>query len=189
MVPQSHHAHGVKKCRSQPVSRVLSTVPASRPRRRDDHSSSPAITRRIKQPTRWPRTGRPLQRSPIRGANRHPIWSCSVRGFACHPCCHERGALLPHHFTLTRPRPCGLRRAVSFLCHYSVKLPCPGVTRRTAIRSSDFPLPRPLRGFHPNARTRREFRSPRLTKTAVVWLTATLQLSHGLVEVTHPLPA
>src|SRR5262249_48085173 len=21
-----------------------------------------------------------------------PIWSCSVRGFACHPCCHGRGA-------------------------------------------------------------------------------------------------
>jgi hypothetical protein len=30
-----------------------------------------------------------------------PIWSCSVRGFACHPCCHGRGALLPHLFTLT----------------------------------------------------------------------------------------
>ncbi len=32
---------------------------------------------------------------------RFPIWPCSVRGFACHPCCHERGALLPHLFTLT----------------------------------------------------------------------------------------
>src|SRR5215471_5751698 len=29
------------------------------------------------------------------------IWSCSVRGFACHPCYHGRGALLPHLFTLT----------------------------------------------------------------------------------------
>jgi len=36
-----------------------------------------------------------------RHVNRHPIWSCSVRGFACHPCCHGRGALLPHLFTLT----------------------------------------------------------------------------------------
>jgi hypothetical protein len=35
---------------------------------------------------------------------RFPIWSCSVRGFACHPCCHGRGALLPHLFTLTRLR-------------------------------------------------------------------------------------
>ena len=33
---------------------------------------------------------------------RLPIWSCSVRGFACHRCCHRRGALLPHLFTLTR---------------------------------------------------------------------------------------
>jgi hypothetical protein len=32
---------------------------------------------------------------------RLPIWSCSVRGFACHFCCQKRGALLPHHFTLT----------------------------------------------------------------------------------------
>jgi len=35
---------------------------------------------------------------------RFPIWSCSVRGFACHPCCHGRGALLPHLFTLTHLR-------------------------------------------------------------------------------------
>jgi hypothetical protein len=37
-------------------------------------------------------------------AGRLPIWSCSVRGFACHPCYHGRGALLPHLFTLTRLR-------------------------------------------------------------------------------------
>jgi hypothetical protein len=52
----------------------------------------------------------------------HPIWSCSVRGFACHPCCHERGALLPHLFTLapcdTRPKPNPARSAVCFLCHF-----------------------------------------------------------------------
>src|SRR6185503_12116177 len=47
-----------------------------------------------------------------------PIWPCSVRGFACHPCCHERGALLPHLFTLTPLRPCGRRQAVYFLCHF-----------------------------------------------------------------------
>ena len=104
---------------------------------------------------------------------RHPIWSCSVRGFACHRRYRRRGALLPHLFTLTRRVPGSLirspkaqienpvhlegvvtcsnptsplrssqpdtRLAVFFLCHYSVKLPCPGVTRRTALRSSDFP--------------------------------------------------
>ncbi len=32
---------------------------------------------------------------------RHPIWSCSVRGFACHRRYRRRGALLPHLFTLT----------------------------------------------------------------------------------------
>ena len=56
---------------------------------------------------------------------RLPIWPCSVRGFACHPPYSGRGALLPHLFTLTRLRPCGLRRgkpcdlplAVYFLCH------------------------------------------------------------------------
>src|SRR3954468_18397792 len=69
-------------------------------------------------------------------AGRLPIWSCSVRGFACHPCYHGRGALLPHLFTLTRRRPSGSgeasplrglprrstrsvrRRAVCFLCHF-----------------------------------------------------------------------
>ncbi len=32
---------------------------------------------------------------------RLPIWSCSVRGFACHLPYSRRGALLPHLFTLT----------------------------------------------------------------------------------------
>ncbi len=30
-----------------------------------------------------------------------PIRSCSRRGLPCHPCFQERGALLPHPFTLT----------------------------------------------------------------------------------------
>ncbi len=84
---------------------------------------------------------------------RFPIWPCSVRGFACHPCCHGRGALLPHLFTLTRLRPLasrgdvgpashsrsirpggpaapkpdreasGRRRAVYFLCHFPSSCP------------------------------------------------------------------
>jgi len=32
---------------------------------------------------------------------RFPIWSCSVRGLACHLPYGKRGALLPHLFTLT----------------------------------------------------------------------------------------
>ena len=30
-----------------------------------------------------------------------PIWSCSRRGLPCQFCCQNRGALLPHPFTLT----------------------------------------------------------------------------------------
>ncbi len=76
---------------------------------------------------------------------RFPIWSCSVRGFACHVCYQPRGALLPHLFTLTRlrPQPCGheLRQGGIFSVPLSFGLPRPGVTRRTALRSSDFPPP------------------------------------------------
>ena len=51
------------------------------------------------------------------GTGRLPIWSCSVRGFACHLCCHGRGALLPHLFTLTLARPSapGSRQALAGL--------------------------------------------------------------------------
>jgi len=41
---------------------------------------------------------------------RPPIWSCSVRGFACHSPYSKRGALLPHHFTLTDPHPANRTR-------------------------------------------------------------------------------
>jgi len=34
-------------------------------------------------------------------AARFPIWSCSRWGLPCRACYHARGALLPHHFTLT----------------------------------------------------------------------------------------
>jgi len=48
-----------------------------------------------------------------------------------------------------------LRRAVFFLCHWSVRLLCPGVTRRTALRSSDFPPASAVgRGLSTAARTK-----------------------------------
>jgi len=74
---------------------------------------------------------------------RLPIWPCSVRGFACHRPHDRRGALLPHLFTLTRRR--SRREAPRakaggiFSVPLSFGLPRPGVTRRTALRSSDFP--------------------------------------------------
>src|SRR3954469_7335778 len=91
----------------------------------DDHSSSPVIADRIERPTR----------RPLDGPSSLPIWSCSVRGFACHACYHARGALLPHLFTLTSVSQGGM-----FSVPLSFELPRPGVTRRTALRSSDFPL-------------------------------------------------
>src|SRR5262245_9434175 len=60
----------------------------------------------------------------------------------------------------------------------SVKLPCPGVTRRTALRSSDFPLASALRASAEQARTC--FTEIRVRGPAVVWLTATLRLSQTL---------
>jgi len=71
----------------------------------DNHSSGMCVTTHLKRPTRE-RCG-PHQCSPI--------WSCSEWGLPCHPCYQGRGALLPHHFTLT----CVLRpSAVYFLRHF-----------------------------------------------------------------------
>ena len=111
------------------------------------------------RPAKAPATCRARRRRRTGRPQRLPIWSCSVRGFACHPCCHGRGALLPHLFTLTRLRPPTLgagfggtpgglpaeaprSRAKAggiFSVPLSFELPRPGVTRRTALRSSDFP--------------------------------------------------
>ena len=81
-----------------------------------------------------------------------PIWSCSVWGLPClrHYC--RSGALLPHLFTLTAPRPnpldesIGLPRtaAVCSLWHWpstGLDARVPDVIRHTALRSSDFPPP------------------------------------------------
>ena len=56
------------------------------------HSSRPYLTIRFKQPTReFGGTGRPSS----------PIWSCSAWGLPCQSGYPDRGALLPHLFTLT----------------------------------------------------------------------------------------
>jgi hypothetical protein len=57
-----------------------------------DHSSGPDVAVRLERPTRSHRAGHAT-----------PVWSCFGWGFPC-PACHQAGgALLPHHFTLTRP--------------------------------------------------------------------------------------
>jgi hypothetical protein len=60
--------------------------------------------RRAPQAT-YPRSCRPLS-GPAPWAGRPPpIWSFCRWGLPCHRCHHRRGALLPHHFTLTaRPK-------------------------------------------------------------------------------------
>jgi|GEM_PF-2544173 len=53
-----------------------------------------------------------------------PIWPCSGGGLPCHACYQTRGALLPHHFTLTLVAGDSSKlklvqlRAVSFLWHF-----------------------------------------------------------------------
>ena len=66
-----------------------------------------------------------------------PIWSCSGRGLPCHLRCRRRGALLPHHFTLT-PR-AGARRGGIFSVALSMGSHPPGVTWRPVLWSPDFP--------------------------------------------------
>ena len=70
---------------------------------------------------------------------RRLIWSCSVRGLPC-PLCHQRGGgLLPHPFTLA----CAPFEAIGGLLSVALSVGSlrPGVTRLTALRSPDFPLP------------------------------------------------
>jgi hypothetical protein len=68
---------------------------------RDGHSSGTPVAWRLKQPTRTAGSGHnPEARAcaPLRAV---PIRSCSRWGLPCRRRCRRRGALLPHHFTLT----------------------------------------------------------------------------------------
>src|SRR5258708_34590890 len=98
---------------------------------------------------------------------RPPIWSCSARGFACHPCYHGRGALLPHLFTLTLARPVhlvgvvahsyrrapplhqstGRARAVYFLCHYPSSCPARALPGALPYGVRTFLPPTPYRAL------------------------------------------
>jgi len=75
----------------------------------DNHSSGIYVTVYLKQPTREPHGPHDCS----------PIWSCSGWGLPCHWCCHQRGALLPHHFNLTCAPSGGMgSSAVYFLWHF-----------------------------------------------------------------------
>ena len=133
------------KRRSQPVSRILSAFDSRAFRGRslgdNDHSSRPAIAHWLRRPTRWLRTGRPKAGSD---ATLFGLAPCGVlpatdvtagavrsyRTFSPLPLAHFAGAL---------DGPPSRVPGGMFSVPLSVKLPCPGVTRRTALRSSDFP--------------------------------------------------
>ena len=72
-----------------------------------------------------------------------PIWSCSGRGLPCRLRYRRRGALLPHHFTLT-PLARGQRGGI-FSVALAVGLRLPGVTWRPVLWSPDFPPSRESR--------------------------------------------
>ncbi len=81
-----------KKWPKQPVSRILYPEPVTRFRLTIIQLWTP-VARRLMQPTRE------LRRAAFK---RSPIWSCTRWGlpsFFDHP---KNGALLPHHFTLTK---------------------------------------------------------------------------------------
>ena len=66
-----------------------------------------------------------------------PVWPCSRWGLPCRSRYRSRGALLPHRFTLA----CAPERAIGGLLSVALSIASrrPGVTRHSALRSSDFP--------------------------------------------------
>ena len=67
----------------------------------DSHSSGTYVAARLERPTRGPARAAPCC---AQGTACPPIWSCSGWGLPCRPAYAERGALLPHLFTLTPGR-------------------------------------------------------------------------------------
>src|SRR5262245_30426096 len=90
----------------------------------------------LKRPTRGPVRAARAARRP-----HAPLFGLAPGGVCrATECYHRRGALLPHHFTLTSHPARGLSGlAVCFLLHWSVGSRPPGVTWRLARRSPDFP--------------------------------------------------
>jgi len=143
---------------SWPVSRVLSNTF----RRSGSHSSGPAVTCRLEQPTRGQREPRYCP----------PIWFCSGWGLPCRFCCQKRGGLLPHRFTIAVliaetwavcslwhfPSPRGVRSltgillcgARTFLCSSELRSDCPAsfllYSTRCIARFRKFGLGRPATG-------------------------------------------
>ncbi len=118
-----------------PVSRVLCPPKPGG----GGHSSGTRVTARLARPTRA--AGRECPRSLTAPAT--PIRSCSRWGLPCRPCHQGRGALLPHHFTLTldptvsHGGPGGM-----FLWHFPWGRPRRPLAGTVFPWSPDFPPPR-----------------------------------------------
>ena len=97
----------------------------------DGYSSRTPVTERLKRHTRT--AARKLACGPKPPTV--PTWSCSRWGLPCHSRYRERGALLPHPFTLT----CLDRQAVFFLWHFPWGCPRRPLTGTVFPWSPDFP--------------------------------------------------
>ena len=112
----------------------------------DDHSSSPVIADGIKRPTREPRTGRPM--GPV-ARIRAPLFGLAPCGVLPATPVARRAVRSYRTFSplLVCPGIAGAPVSGVFSVPLSFELPRPGVTRRTTLRSSDFPpFDSPLRG-------------------------------------------
>jgi len=100
------------------------------PRDGDGHSSGTSVAGRLERPTRTAarKHAWAIARPTV------PIWSCSRWGLPCRSRYRERGALLPHPFTLAAPAPSrALAMAVCFLWH------CPWGRPRRPLAGTVFP--------------------------------------------------
>src|ERR1051325_1678291 len=119
--------------------------------RGDGHSSGTFVAERLARPTRAAarkaRPAAPLPRPPAA-----PTWSCSRWGFPCRRRRRQRGALLPHHFTLAAHAvPEDRWLGGVFSVALSLGPPPPGVTRHRASVEPGLSSPR-KRGARPSDR-------------------------------------
>ena len=128
-----------EKCRSRPISRILlaSRLAALR---RDDHSSRPAIARRLQRPTRWLQTGRPI--AP-------PYLALLHAGFCLPPTLPPARCALtaPFHPYLRHGACAASLRAVCFLCHCPSGCPARALPGALPFGVRTFLSPSPFAGF------------------------------------------
>ena len=86
-----------------------------------------------------------------------PIWSCSAWGLPCRLDYSSRGALLPHHFTLTPPY---WARRYIFCGTCRIPSRTPAVSRHAALWRPDFPPPFSEATVHPAA-PKNDYLTPR----------------------------